>query len=46
MAGANVVVLDANNNPIDQMQTDAIGNFLGHLPAGMYTYRVPQPTSD
>ena len=34
------MVLDANNNPIDELDTDAGGNFLGHLPAGINTYEV------
>ncbi|HTR53528.1 MAG TPA: CehA/McbA family metallohydrolase [Kofleriaceae bacterium] len=40
VANANVFVLDANGNPIDQIQTDAGGAFLCHLPVGNYTYIV------
>jgi len=40
VANANVFVLDGAGNPIDQIQTDAGGAFLCHLPAGNYTYIV------
>ena len=31
LANANVLVLDGSDNPIDQLETDAGGAFLGHL---------------
>lgn len=40
VAGAAVMIFDAKNHPVDELDTDATGNFLGHLPAGMYTYQV------
>ena len=40
VAGAAVMILDAKGHPIDELDTDAGGNFLGHLAAGMYTYEV------
>jgi hypothetical protein len=40
VGSASVMVLDAQNHPIDQLSTDAGGAFLGHLPAGNYTYQV------
>ncbi|MBA3541780.1 MAG: CehA/McbA family metallohydrolase [Deltaproteobacteria bacterium] len=40
VALANVLVLDAADQPIDQLQTDARGAFLGHLKPGAYKYQV------
>ena len=40
VTNASVVVLDAQQQPIDQMETDSTGQFLGHLPPGSYSYRV------
>ncbi len=40
VASANVIVLDGKNHPIDQIQTDANGSFLAHLPPGNYSYIV------
>ena len=37
--GASVIIFDATGTKIvDQLDTDAGGNFLGHLPPGMYQY--------
>ncbi|MDB4953953.1 MAG: hypothetical protein JWO36_1522 [Myxococcales bacterium] len=38
VAHANVIVLDAKHHPIDQIETDAGGAFLAHLPPGNYSY--------
>ena len=38
IAGASVLVLDAADHVIDQLETDAMGGFLAHLPAGSYKY--------
>ncbi|MCX5747587.1 MAG: CehA/McbA family metallohydrolase [Proteobacteria bacterium] len=40
ITNASVVVLDAQGNPIDQLDVDDQGSFLGHLAAGAYSYRV------
>jgi hypothetical protein len=40
VAGASVVVLDKQDRPIDQLDTDSGGNFLGTLPPGDYKYQV------
>jgi hypothetical protein len=40
VAGANVIVLDSKNRIVDQIGADANGNFLGHLPVGVYSYVV------
>ncbi|MGE5181455.1 MAG: CehA/McbA family metallohydrolase [Acidobacteriota bacterium] len=40
VASANVIILDAQHHILDQLATDAGGNFLGHLPPGTYTYLV------
>lgn len=41
VAGARVIVFDATGTKyVDELDTDATGNFLGHLPAGMYRYLV------
>ena len=51
VAGASVMILDSQGRPFDQIETDAGGAFLGHLPAGTYSYQViaddrlrPDPT--
>ncbi len=42
---ATVLVLDSTGAKIlDELDTDAGGNFLGHLPPGMYTYLVLEDT--
>ena len=38
VAGANIIVRDAAGNYVDQLGSDAGGAFLGHLPAGTYTF--------
>jgi hypothetical protein len=39
VANADVIVTDPTGTKfVDQLQTDANGNFLGNLPAGMYRY--------
>ena len=38
VAGANVLVLDAADHVIDQIEADAGGAFLARLPAGQYKY--------
>ncbi len=40
VANANVIVLDSDGNPLDQMTTDDGGAFFGHLAPGSYSYRV------
>jgi hypothetical protein len=40
IAKANVMVLDAKDHPIDQIETDADGGFLAHLAPGAYKYKV------
>jgi hypothetical protein len=40
VAAANVLILDAQDHPVDQAETDKAGVFLAHLPAGSYSYRV------
>ena len=40
VARAHVLVLDARGRPIDQLETDAGGAFLGKLAPGSYSYRV------
>lgn len=40
IARANVFVLDAKLLPVNQVETDADGNFLATLPPGQYSYRV------
>ena len=37
---ANVIILDGKGRPLDQLETDAGGAFLGHLAPGSYSYRV------
>lgn len=37
---ASVIVLDDQDHPIDQLETDALGNFLGKLAPGSYKYQV------
>jgi hypothetical protein len=37
---ASVIVLDASMHPVDQIDTDARGAFLGHLAPGTYSYTV------
>jgi hypothetical protein len=46
LAGAQVVVQDSAGNYIDEMDTDANGAFLGHLPAGDYSYRIVTQVRD
>ncbi|TMQ08273.1 MAG: carboxypeptidase regulatory-like domain-containing protein, partial [Deltaproteobacteria bacterium] len=38
VAGANVIALDADDHIVDQIETDASGAFLAHLPPGSYRY--------
>jgi Carboxypeptidase regulatory-like domain len=38
VAGANVIVLDAADQVIDQIATDTTGSFLAHLAPGSYRY--------
>jgi len=38
VAGANVIILDAKDQVIDQAEADANGAFLMHLPPGAYRY--------
>ncbi|MBC7976417.1 MAG: carboxypeptidase regulatory-like domain-containing protein [Myxococcales bacterium] len=40
IAGASVLVLDAQDHVIDQIETDAGGSFLAKLPVGAYRYTV------
>lgn len=40
IAGANVLILDGQARPINQLSTDKDGAFLGKLVPGQYTYRV------
>ncbi|HEU0034649.1 MAG TPA: CehA/McbA family metallohydrolase [Kofleriaceae bacterium] len=40
IARANIYILDANGQPLDQIETDAGGAFLAKLPAGSYRYIV------
>ncbi len=40
IGGANVLILDENDRPISQLETDAGGSFAGNLPPGQYSYRV------
>jgi hypothetical protein len=40
VVNAAVIILDANGNPIDELDTDAGGAFLGHLAAGNYSYQI------
>ncbi len=40
VTNASVIVLDAMDHPVDQLETDTTGQFLGHLPPGNYSYRV------
>jgi hypothetical protein len=40
VAHANVMILDAKGHPIDQIETDDGGGFLGHLAPGTYSYQA------
>jgi len=40
VARANVIVLDAKDRPVDQIETDDGGAFLARLPPGTYGYTV------
>jgi hypothetical protein len=40
VAKANVMVLDAKDRPVDQIETDEGGAFLAKLPPGTYSYTV------
>jgi hypothetical protein len=40
IAGANVLVLDRDDHVISQIESDAGGSFLAHLPPGSYRYTV------
>ena len=42
VAGADVMIVDAMGRPLDQLETDAGGAFLGKLPPGSYQYRIVQ----
>jgi len=38
IAGANVIILDAGDHVVDQIETDTGGSFLAHLAPGSYKY--------
>jgi hypothetical protein len=38
IAGVNVIILDAKDHVVDQIETDPSGGFLAHLAAGSYKY--------
>lgn len=38
VAGANIIILDAKDQVVDQITADAHGSFLAHLAAGSYKY--------
>src|SRR5690606_14479706 len=40
VAGANVLILDGQDRPVNHAQTDPDGSFLAKLPAGPYKFRV------
>jgi hypothetical protein len=40
VANANIIVLDAANNPVDQIETDDGGAFLAHLAPGNYGFII------
>ncbi|HEY5936073.1 MAG TPA: CehA/McbA family metallohydrolase [Kofleriaceae bacterium] len=40
VAGADIMVLDAQGRPVNQLETDAQGSFFGKLPTGNYSYTV------
>ncbi len=40
VAGADVMILDGQGRPVDQIETDAGGAFLGRLAPGDYSYAV------
>jgi hypothetical protein len=44
IAGANVIILDAGDQVIDQLETDQHGSFLAHLAPGSYRYTAMTDT--